>query len=149
MVTVSWHYGATGIAIAGAEAKGIFITGLVLIFVEAFSMAVGSFLSESSAEEFLKQGKASARKPFAGGVIMFFSYFISGFIPLFPYLAMPVSSAFPVSIILSLVALFILGLIGAKISNVGLFKNGFRMLIIGGIAIGAGVIVGKFAGTLY
>ena len=43
----------SGVAIAGVEQKYIFITGLILIFVEAFSMAVGSFLSEESAEKYI------------------------------------------------------------------------------------------------
>ena len=76
---------------------------------------------------------------------MFVSYFISGFVPLFPYIIFPVASAFWFSILLSLLALFVLGAIGAKISNINIFKNGFRMLLVGGIAIFAGVAVGKFA----
>src|SRR5262245_46938731 len=42
----------SGVAIAGLAREEIFLTGVILIFVEAVSMAAGSFLSESSAEEF-------------------------------------------------------------------------------------------------
>ena len=41
----------SGIAIADVPGHTIFLTGVVLIFVEAFSMAAGTFLSEYSAEE--------------------------------------------------------------------------------------------------
>jgi len=44
----------SGIASAGASTATIFLTGTVLIFVEAFSMAVGSYLSEESVEEYEK-----------------------------------------------------------------------------------------------
>ena len=40
----------SGIAIAGMNRESIFATGVVLIFVEAVSMAAGSFLAETSAE---------------------------------------------------------------------------------------------------
>ena len=41
-----------GVATAGVLQKEIIISGVVLIFVEAFSMSVGSFLSERTTEEF-------------------------------------------------------------------------------------------------
>ena len=40
-----------GVASAGIPRKDIIISGVVLIFVEAFSMGVGSFLSERTTEE--------------------------------------------------------------------------------------------------
>jgi len=41
-----------------------------------------------------------------------------------------------------LAALFILGFVSAKILKTRVLKSGLRMLIIGGLAIGLGVIVG-------
>src|SRR3989344_3322331 len=69
----------SGIAIAGVERDTIFLTGMVLIFVEAFSMAAGSFLSEFSAEEYALQREVSGRTPFFNGLIMFWSYLLAGF----------------------------------------------------------------------
>lgn len=135
----------SGIAMAGMSAKFIFVTGIVLIFVEAFSMAAGSFLSEHSAAEYMRQTDVSVKHPLLNGVVMFFSYFISGFIPLFPYLVFPVSWAFWISVALSLLSLFILGIVGAKISNVRVVSGGLRMFIIGGAAIALGVMVGGLA----
>ena len=40
----------SGIAIGGVPKSAIILTGIVLIFVEAFSMGVGSYLSEYSVE---------------------------------------------------------------------------------------------------
>lgn len=138
----------SGIAIAGIETKEIILTGLVLIFVEAFSMGSGSFLSEYSAEEFIEKKETSPSSSFLNALIMFISYFISGFIPLAPYLFTPPSSAFFLSIALSLATLFLLGIFGAFVSKTNFLKNGLRMLIIGGIAIAVGIAAGKIANQI-
>lgn len=133
----------SGIAIAEVPRETIFLTGAVLIFVEAFSMAVGSFLSEHSAEDYLEQAETPHKSAVIAGGIMFISYFLSGFIPLFPYIVMPTEPALLVSVGLSLLALFLLGALGGKISRVNILRSALRMLLIGGIAIAVGVAVGK------
>jgi len=132
----------SGVAAASISKETILLTGVILIFVEAFSMAVGSFLSEHSVEDYIAQRETSAITPFWGGVVMFISYFVAGFIPLAPYLVIPVTSAFWWSIGFSLLALFLLGMIGGRLSGLSSRRYGFRMLIIGGIAIAIGVLVG-------
>lgn len=134
----------SGIASAGVERGTILLTGVILIFVEALSMAVGSYLSEYSAEEYMKHKEASFQHSFIGGVIMFFSYFFAGFIPLFPYVLAPRPMAFALSIIASLLALFALGVVSAKTVKRPFLRSAFRMLLLGGVAIAVGVIVGGF-----
>ena len=138
----------SGIAIAGVPRTTIFVTGVVLIFVEAFSMAAGSFLSEYSAEEYESQKVAAIRLPLIAGVVMFVSYFFSGFIPLFPYVLWDIPDAFKISIGLSLIALFLLGVLGAFLSGRSLLKRGLRMLIIAGIAVLIGIMAGQIAPSL-
>jgi VIT1/CCC1 family predicted Fe2+/Mn2+ transporter len=130
----------SGVAAAAVPTKTILLTGIILVFVEAFSMGVGSLLSEYSAQEYSKESNKYSIK--AAG-IMFASYFAAGFIPIFPYLIFPIKIAFWASIIFSLVALFTLGLISAKITKNNLLKTGARMLIIGGVAVILGVLVGQ------
>src|SRR3990167_3674571 len=130
------------VAAAGVPEATIILTGLVLISVEAFSMAVGSFVSEESAEEYLKRGDVSPRKPLVGSLVMFFSYFVAGFIPLLPYAILDVRSALITSIVLSLAALFVLGITGAGLSHTNKLKHGMRMFFIGGVAVLVGVVVG-------
>jgi len=138
----------SGIAVASVSRSTILVAGIILILVEAFSMGAGSFLSEHSAEDYIHGDQNKSRKPIIGSIIMFCSYFVSGFIPLFPYIILPVQTAFWVSIGLSLGALFILGIISGKISKTGIIKSAFRMTIIGGVAIAIGVIVGKILAGL-
>lgn len=135
----------SGIAAAGVPQLTILITGTILIFVEAFSMAVGSILSENSAEEYEERKDVPLSRSFDEGVVMFFSYFISGFVPLAPYLFLDIPSAFVTSILLSLGALYALGAASGKISHASIAKTGMRMLVLGGIAVIVGVVIGGLA----
>ena len=135
----------SGIAIADVDRRTILVTGLVLIFVEAFSMAIGSFLSEQFAEDYIKQGEVPIRHALIGSVIMFASYLIAGLMPIWPYAFLDGNLAFWVSIGGSLLGLFLVGLLSGKISNTKLFNSSLRMMLIGGMAVLVGVIVGQIA----
>lgn len=131
----------SGIAIAGVPRGTIFLTGVVLIFVEAFSMAAGSFLSEASVEE-MDGGVDDTRGSIAAGAIMFAAYFFAGFIPLFPYLKFEVGQAFPISVVCSVVALLILGYWSGRKTNAA-WRKAVRMAFVGGLAILVGVLAGS------
>lgn len=131
-----------GIVSAGVSRREVIVTGLVLIFVEAFSMSVGSFLSERTTEEFYPEFEQKNSKSISAAIIMFFSYLLCGLIPLSPYMLLEGTSAFTWSIIASLVALLLLGFTSAKMLRINIFKSALRMAIMGGIAICLGVIVG-------
>lgn len=130
----------SGIAAAGAPRASILLTGTVLIFVEAVSMGIGSFLSEDSVPIYVRS--RVAKRSWIGGLIMFVSYFISGFIPLLPYLFLAPHTAMWVSIGVALVALFGLGLLSARVSGKSIVKSAFKMFILGGLATIVGVVVG-------
>ncbi|MEK7124589.1 MAG: VIT1/CCC1 transporter family protein [Patescibacteria group bacterium] len=132
----------SGIVSAGVMQKEVVISGLVLIFVEAFSMSMGSFLSERTTEESYSNFKINKSKSVPAAFIMFLSYLFSGFIPLSPYLIIQDSQALAWSILASLLALFILGLVSAGILKTNISKSAFRMVVIGGFAICLGVVVG-------
>lgn len=129
--TLGVLYGIT--SVSGFSRQQIFLTGLITIVVEATSMGAGSFLSESSADEVQKN---TERSPVKDGIIMFLAYFTFGFIPLTPYLLLDVSMARPVSVLASVVALFILGYIPTKRA-----KAGFKMATVAGLAALLGYIV--------
>lgn len=134
----------SGIAAASVPKHTIFLTGVILIFVEAFSMGVGSFLSEQSAEEFSGSDRKVDGKTVKSGIIMFLSYFLAGFIPLSPYILLEVKTAFPTSIGFSLFSLLLLGSLSARFfRHKDVMRHGIQMLALGGIAVIAGVVVGK------
>lgn len=133
----------SGVAIADVPRATIFLTGMVLIFVEGFSMGVGSFLSEQSSEDLIHKKNKDKIFMIKASVIMFFSYFFAGFIPLFPYMILETKIALPVSISLAIITLFVLGIIAGKVSHKSYIKSAMRMMIVGGVAIGLGVLVGS------
>ena len=133
-----------GVSAGGAPKQIIILTGVVYTFVEAFSMAAGSFLSEQYAEEYEAHKELKGKKSFMGGLAMFGSYVLVSFIPIFPYVIFAPASAVWVSIGLSMSALFVSGAAVAKISKITPLKHGFKMVLLGGGAIVIGIIVGKF-----
>ena len=132
----------SGIAIAGTPKETIILAGIILIFVEAFSMGVGSVMSENSAEEYEARREMPLHRSVLAGTTMFFSYFAAGFIPLAPYLLFPTVQALALSIIFSLGALFLLGAGSARISRTSALRQGALFLSLGGAAIVIGVLVG-------
>jgi len=135
----------SGIAVAGIERPAIIMTGLVLIIVEAFSMGAGAWLSEHSVEEYEEQREMPWLHAFRSAVIMFFSYVLAGLIPLSPYLFASSAVAFRLSIILTLLALILLGIFNAKMFRIRSLREAFITLLIGGAAVLVGVVVGNIA----
>jgi VIT1/CCC1 family predicted Fe2+/Mn2+ transporter len=133
----------SGVAASGLSRNIILLTGVVLIFVEAFSMGVGSLLSEHSVEEYEQQGDVPLKKPLGGAVAMLISYLIAGLIPLLPYVFMETPVAIFFSIALSLLSLFMLGALSAAYFRARVLRLGVEMLVLGGVAIGLGVMIGK------
>ena len=107
-------------------------------------MAVGSFLSEEFAEEYVAKSRVSDLMPFLGGAVMFISFAVAGFIPILPYLIFQGAVAFYSSILFSLVALFGLGVLNGRLSGINPWSRAVRMAILGGLAIAIGVVVGQF-----
>jgi VIT1/CCC1 family predicted Fe2+/Mn2+ transporter len=131
----------SGLASEQISHDTILLTGVVYIFVEAFSMAVGSFLSEESVDDAL--GKTS-KLPIFGSVVMFVSFIVAGFIPIVPYLLLEGQSGLYGSIILSISALFFLGLLSNQFSKIKTKHRALRVALLGGFAILVGVLVGHY-----
>ncbi len=131
-----------GIDVAGAPHATLALTGIIYAFVEAFSMAVGSFLSEESAEEYAAKRSVPLGQSLVAGVVMFVSFVLAAFIPLAPYLTMGDPYVLPASIGLSVIALFVLGFISGSVSKLPMVVRGMRMALLGGAAIIIGTIVG-------
>lgn len=129
----------SGVAVGDMPRSSIILAGVVLIFVEAFSMAAGQFLSESSAEDYEHTRPSFGKGPVIQGIVMFFSYFIVGCLVISPYILFPVDQAFWLSIGTSLLVLLLLGIGNARLSKVSVLKSAFRMLVIGGLALAVGI----------
>lgn len=133
-----------GISVAGVPRATVVLTGIIYALVEAFSMAMGDFLSEESAEEYMKHGNVSDRSPAIAAVLMFASSVLAALIPLMPYLLLPGGDALLVSAVASIIGLFIVGVLSARFSRLPVLWRGARMALLGGAAIGMGAVVGSF-----
>lgn len=137
-----------GLQVAHTPHATLTLTGIVYAFVEAFSMAVGNFLSEESEEEYIRKDSVSSVVSIISGVIMFVSFVLAALIPLAPYLIFATSAALIASIIVSILALFVVGMLSAKISKLPLLWRGARMAFLGGAAIAMGVSIGLLMPTV-
>ncbi len=133
----------SGIDVSGTTRQVVLLTGIIYAFVEAFSMAVGSFLSEQSAEEFEAKGAVSNANAISAAVVMFISFVLASFIPILPYVVLDPSVALWASMALSIVTLFALGIVSSRIVKVSMIEHATKMALLGGAAIAIGVIVGK------
>ncbi|OGE84973.1 MAG: hypothetical protein A3J48_00555 [Candidatus Doudnabacteria bacterium RIFCSPHIGHO2_02_FULL_46_11] len=132
----------SGIASVNTPRATIILTGIILIFVEGFSMAIGSFLSEETTDESPLGHRLPFVETFTAGAVMLVTYFATGLIPLAPYLFLEPKPAFPLSIILTLISLLMLGLISAKLLRTNMARSALRMTILGGLAVVIGITVG-------
>jgi VIT1/CCC1 family predicted Fe2+/Mn2+ transporter len=72
------------------------------------------------------------------------SYVAGGLIPLLPYVFIPTtSSALIVSVVVTLLALFIFGAVKGRFTGVPPLRSGLQTLLIGGIAAAAAFIIAK------
>jgi VIT1/CCC1 family predicted Fe2+/Mn2+ transporter len=137
-----------GIALAGVGSKTTVLTGMVLIFVEAFSMGVGSLLSEQSVEEYESKKEVSLTKPAIAAGVMVVSYILAGLIPLAPYVFSTSKGAVVWSICLTLLALITLGAFNAHLFKVRMWRDSLLTLAMGGLAILVGIAVGQLANRI-
>jgi VIT1/CCC1 family predicted Fe2+/Mn2+ transporter len=131
-----------GMSAAGAAHKTIVLTGIIYAFVEAFSMAVGNFLSEESVEEYVAKADVGGRNAFGAAALMFVVFVIAAFIPIVPYLLFAGDTALFASIGFSVLALFMVGVASGRVAKLPMLSRGIRMALLGGAAIAIGTLVG-------
>lgn len=132
-----------GVATADMSRPALLTTGLVLIVVEGFSMGIGSFLTEETAEEMdgVTPHPLTAAK---GGLIMLVAYVLAGLFPLAPYSFLPGGQAIILSITLALAGLYLLGYGTARFyGRPHPARRALRMFVLGGSAVVIGMLIGK------
>lgn len=81
--------------------------------------------------------------PIRNGFAMLVSYVIGGAIPLTPYLVLPIEKAIPLSIIITLIGLFTLGVVTTRFTKRSWWKAGLEMLALASAAALIGYFVGQ------
>jgi VIT1/CCC1 family predicted Fe2+/Mn2+ transporter len=78
------------------------------------------------------------RRALQSAVTIALSYAISGFIPLGPYiLAHSVTTALNISVVVTLLALFVFGYVKGRVTGLSALRSGWQTMLIGGAAAGA------------
>lgn len=100
------------------------------------------FLQEMSLRE-LKIIPENMANPFKNGLFMGISYIIGGMIPLTPFFFLSIFDGILTSIVITLIALFILGAYTATFSKRNWVKAGFEMFALASAAALVGYIMGQ------
>lgn len=138
----------SGIASAQVATSTIILTGVVLVFTEAMSMAVGTFLSDQSVEEYEHHRDLSLKRSLPSAFVMFFSYLVAGIFPIAPYALFPQPLSLYLSVAVAILTLMALGVFNSLVSSTSLTKSVLRMAVLGGIVAIAGVVVGHLLKNL-
>ena len=77
------------------------------------------------------------------------SYIIGSVFPLIAYFIFPVRTALPISILLTIVALIIIGFIKGKLASLNLVISIVEVVIVGGVSALGGYLLGTFVPRLF
>ncbi len=133
----------SGISFAGLGARTIVVSGVILILVEAISMAAGTYLSEDSANE-MTTNDSEKDNLRSDSVMMFFSYSLTGLIPLSPYMMIAdTRTAFIWSVVGSLIGLFLVGLVKGLFVHRHPILSALKITGVGAIVIVISIWVGS------
>ncbi len=98
-------------------------------------------------KEELELREIEQKEIYTSSVVVGFSALVGSFIPLTPYFFLPIHTALWVSLIISTIVLFFVGVYKAKLTVGKPMKTGFQMAIIGMSAALAGYFIGKLFGA--
>ncbi len=102
-------------------------------------------LLEDMAHKELGISPEALEEPISNAVVMGMAYVAGGLIPVLPYLALPISTAMPISIGGTLLALFLFGGLKGRIVKQSWWRSGGEMLAVAGVAALAGFLIGQLA----
>lgn len=137
-----------GVASATLNTKIILISGLAGLFAESLSMGAVTFTSSKAARDYYRKFKekreaALYKNPMSIGIFVFFATIIGSLIPILPFFFLSAKSGMIASVVISGLALFVIGAAKARLTIGDWRKSGLEMLMVGLIAALAGYFIGK------
>jgi len=139
----------TGIAGGLGSSRSVLLAGIVLILVEALSMAAGEMISTQSEQRV--DGYMDAVRAYLNGLSMGISYILAGLIPILPYAFWDTSTALPISIIATFIGVFLLGIWKESLvykTRRSLIWSGLELTLISASIALVGYVVGAVVGTI-
>ncbi len=110
-------------------------------------MSNPKLLLEDMAHKELGICPETLEEPLGNAITMGVTYIIGGFVPLLPYLLLPIATAIPVSIIGTLTALFAFGGLKGRFVRQRWWRSGLEMLLVASVAALVGFGIGSIANT--
>jgi VIT1/CCC1 family predicted Fe2+/Mn2+ transporter len=142
-----------GVAVGSNRSDLVALAGLAAALAEAISM--GGVLYTSTAAELdldsraglgRADGQGSALRPrlrpLQAAVVTFGSALLAGLIPLAPFAILPLVPALVTSLIVSISALFLLGMWKARVTGRSWRRDGVQLVVIAGCAAAAAAVIG-------
>ncbi len=140
-----------GVATATDSKKVVIIAALAALAAESISMAAVAYTSTKALQDYYKKRKeknhVDLKNPAHSAFVVGLSSLVGSLIPLIPFFLLPVKSAMIVSIIESVIILFIAGALKAKLTVGNWKRSGIEMAVIGTIAALAGYGIGLLLGV--
>jgi VIT1/CCC1 family predicted Fe2+/Mn2+ transporter len=136
----------TGVVVGistGVEDKAVVIlAAFVAVMVEASSMAAGQYSSEKAVHQMDKTGRHTDSL-IKGAIIMFFSYFLAGLVPITPTIVFGQTEARILAVGCAFVGLLVIGYIRGRIVGNRPLRSAIELFAIGAVATSVGLLVGR------
>lgn len=130
---------ALGLFTAHADSRVVIVAGLAAGFSESISMGAVAYTSARADKEIEQKSMKSLA---FSSLIVTASALLGSFLPLIPFLFLPMYVAVIVAILIGAIVLFALGLSSAALRDSNKVRGGFEILFIGLISAFAGFAIG-------
>ena len=140
----------TGVTGAALQPRIVVILGIANLLADGFSMGASNFLSIRSDEAARRAEGVDALEPFPlrHGAVTFLAFVLAGAVPLASYVLDFGDAAFAVAIVLTMLALFVVGAARVVVTDARWWRSGLEMTTIGAIAAAVAYGVGAFIARL-
>lgn len=140
-----------GVSIGSGRASMVALACLSAAVAESVSM--GGVLYTSTRAEYslddrlapdspAERAPTSRLSPAMSGATTFAAALVAGLVPLVPFAFFALPTAVPVSIVISIAALFGLGAMTGRVSGGAWFRDGLRLIAVAGVAALAAALIG-------
>lgn len=130
-----------GMSIGTDQVRVVILGATVAIVIESVAMGVGEYLSDDAVQE-LDKIKRHPDNPLFSGLFMTVAGTLAGLVPLAPVIFLKHPYSLVTSIFAALLILFLIGYVKGRVLKTTPIRGGIKIMIIGGLATGLGVIVG-------
>lgn len=146
-----------GVAYATFSSRIVIISGLAGALSEFISMAAVAYTSTQAAEYYYKRElrhrkiiiPKEDKSPLISCILVGLSDIVGSFVAIIPFILLPLNHAIKYSITFSAIALFLTGVLEAKLTIGNWLKSGLKLTIIGLVAAFAGYLIGRILGVAF